>query len=227
MRRQLEQIEHELSDTVERFESREPRPQDLSTIASLETAVAEKDRLLMRLQEENKFYKLELHNREDNYNKKFQRQTTVGSVLNQTSQFGNQTLPYLPMRSPSPSTNTESRNRSSINSSYSSPSLSSSISKSNSHTQLQSQSHIHTHTHSNTPPMSPNRDQISRDGSRERINKEKSGDKEKIISINSNKRVGSAIALRSSHNQLSQSISLASNSANGNRLPQIISKGKK
>lgn len=61
-----------------RFESREPRVEDLARIRELEDACRELDRERKKAVEDMKYFKLELVNREENYNKTFGRQPLVG-----------------------------------------------------------------------------------------------------------------------------------------------------
>merc|ERR1719330_906987 len=60
------------------YDNRPSREEDLARIAELEAEVQQKDAVIKRLVEEMQFYKLELHNREQNYNKVFGAQPTVG-----------------------------------------------------------------------------------------------------------------------------------------------------
>ncbi|KAA6319921.1 MAG: hypothetical protein EZS28_054757, partial [Streblomastix strix] len=91
---QLGQMQDELADAIHRYESRDPRPEDVARIRQLEASLAEKDHLISRMKEEVKFFKLELINREENYNKTFGRsvnvQPTFGQQLNVQPTLGQQ-----------------------------------------------------------------------------------------------------------------------------------------
>ena len=57
---------------------RESRPEDIERIRQLAALCAQKDILVRKTQEEMKYFKLELMNREENFNKTFNRNPTVG-----------------------------------------------------------------------------------------------------------------------------------------------------
>ncbi|GAB5360249.1 hypothetical protein AAMO2058_000611500 [Amorphochlora amoebiformis] len=61
-----------------RYESRESREEDLEHIKALQKFAAEQASLRKQAVEELKYFKLELLNREENFNKKFSRQPAVG-----------------------------------------------------------------------------------------------------------------------------------------------------
>jgi len=56
----------------------ESRPEDIERIRQLAALCAQKDVLVRKTQEEMKYFKLELMNREENFNKTFNRKPTVG-----------------------------------------------------------------------------------------------------------------------------------------------------
>jgi len=78
---QLDMLQERLKELQELYDNRPSREEDLERIASLEEIVRDKEAVVKRLMEEMQFYKLELHNREQNYNKVFGAQPTVG-ILN-------------------------------------------------------------------------------------------------------------------------------------------------
>ncbi|CAM9585590.1 unnamed protein product, partial [Sphacelaria rigidula] len=61
-----------------RYEHRPSRQEDLTNIQSLEAKVAQQELLVARTKEEMAFFKRELLNREENYNKKFNASPVVG-----------------------------------------------------------------------------------------------------------------------------------------------------
>lgn len=68
----------------ELYENRPSRPEDLEMIRQLQEEIVQKDNLLKKAAEDMKFYKLELINREDSFNKMFGTNPNVG-VLNPLS----------------------------------------------------------------------------------------------------------------------------------------------
>jgi hypothetical protein len=70
-RRRLEEME-------ERFRNRESRKEDVERIHELELVVSRQQAVVDQTIEELKFYKLELLNREENYNQRFGRSPNVG-----------------------------------------------------------------------------------------------------------------------------------------------------
>ena len=71
----------ECSDWRERFESRESRHEDLEKIAELKKKVKSAEKRVHAVQEEMKYFKLELLNREESFNKMFNASPNVG-VMN-------------------------------------------------------------------------------------------------------------------------------------------------
>lgn len=78
---QTELLQHRVTELQELYDSRPSREEDLARIIALEAEVAEQARAIEKLVEDMKFYKLELVNREHNYNKVFGGAPTVG-VMN-------------------------------------------------------------------------------------------------------------------------------------------------
>ncbi|XP_046877089.1 protein FAM184A isoform X4 [Hypomesus transpacificus] len=71
-----------LEGTEDKFRNRESRPEDLQVIAELKEMVAERESLVKKLviQDDKKFYQLELVNRETNFNKVFNTSPNVGVI---------------------------------------------------------------------------------------------------------------------------------------------------
>ncbi|XP_072264924.1 protein FAM184A isoform X1 [Pyxicephalus adspersus] len=69
-----------LTEMEEKYQNREPRPEDLQVISELKDMVAERDQLIKKLIEDKKFYQLELVNRETNFNKVFNASPNVGVI---------------------------------------------------------------------------------------------------------------------------------------------------
>jgi len=78
---QIELLQSRVTEFQELYDLRPSREEDLARIAALEAEVAELARAIEKLVEDMKFYKLELVNREHNYNKVFGAAPTVG-VMN-------------------------------------------------------------------------------------------------------------------------------------------------
>lgn len=60
------------------FEERPSRPEDIEAIRMLQAEVERKEDEIKKINEQFKFYKLELANRENNYNKMFNANPNVG-----------------------------------------------------------------------------------------------------------------------------------------------------
>jgi hypothetical protein len=71
-------LKTQLEELEERYRSRESRPEDVSRIMELEQICRENEETIKQQAEEMKFFKLELINREENFNKMFSRSPTVG-----------------------------------------------------------------------------------------------------------------------------------------------------
>ena len=71
----------ECQDWRERFEARESRKEDVEKIRQLQSKVIAADKRVKEIQEEMKYFKLELMNREENFNKMFNASPNVG-VMN-------------------------------------------------------------------------------------------------------------------------------------------------
>jgi|TARA_B110000090_G_scaffold209292_1_gene265423 hypothetical protein len=73
----MEQMHDELmanyQELKQRFLNRESKPEDLERIAMLEQLMVSKDEEIKRVKEEMRYFKLELLNREENFNSKFSR----------------------------------------------------------------------------------------------------------------------------------------------------------
>ncbi|XP_005389185.2 PREDICTED: protein FAM184A isoform X4 [Chinchilla lanigera] len=70
-----------LEEMEEKYLKRESKPEDMQMIAELKAMLTERDQVIKKLIEDNKFYQLELINRETNFNKVFNSSPSVG-VLN-------------------------------------------------------------------------------------------------------------------------------------------------
>merc|ERR1712093_87858 len=73
----LQQRVHELQDL---YDQRPSREEDVERIAALEAEIEEKENTIRKLVDEMQFYKLELVNREQNYNKVFGATPLVGTL---------------------------------------------------------------------------------------------------------------------------------------------------
>lgn len=60
------------------FEERPSRPEDIETIKMLQMEIDRKEDEIKKINEQFKFYKLELVNRENTYNKMFNANPNVG-----------------------------------------------------------------------------------------------------------------------------------------------------
>ncbi|XP_008049553.1 protein FAM184A-like [Carlito syrichta] len=70
----------------EKYLMRESKPEDIQMIAELKALLTERDQIIKKLIEDNKFYQLELVNRETNFNKVFNSSPTVGVINPLTKQ---------------------------------------------------------------------------------------------------------------------------------------------
>lgn len=91
----LATLEGDYSALEERFLTRESRPEDIERIRQLETVLATKDEEIAAIKEEMRYFKLELVNREENFNKTFNRSPNVG-VMQVVKQPGQN--PVAPQR---------------------------------------------------------------------------------------------------------------------------------
>ena len=82
---QLESEKEKFEELQGLYDGRPSRPEDQERIQYLEGQIVHKDNLLKKAAEDMKFYKLELINREDSYNKMFGTNPNVG-VLNPLGQ---------------------------------------------------------------------------------------------------------------------------------------------
>lgn len=74
-------LQQSVRELQELYDSRPSREEDLERLAALEAELREKEAAFKKMYEEMQFYKLELVNRENNYNKVFGSTPNVG-VLN-------------------------------------------------------------------------------------------------------------------------------------------------
>ncbi|XP_049551458.1 protein FAM184A isoform X4 [Orcinus orca] len=75
-----------LEEMEEKYLMRESKPEDLQMIGELKAMLTERDQVIKKLMEDNKFYQLELVNRETNFNKVFNSSPTVGVINPLTKQ---------------------------------------------------------------------------------------------------------------------------------------------
>uniref|UniRef100_A0A2K5YP24 Family with sequence similarity 184 member A n=1 Tax=Mandrillus leucophaeus TaxID=9568 RepID=A0A2K5YP24_MANLE len=69
-----------LEEMEEKYLMRESKPEDIQMITELKAMLTERDQIIKKLIEDNKFYQLELVNRETNFNKVFNSSPTVGVI---------------------------------------------------------------------------------------------------------------------------------------------------
>uniref|UniRef100_A0A8C9PST1 Family with sequence similarity 184 member A n=1 Tax=Spermophilus dauricus TaxID=99837 RepID=A0A8C9PST1_SPEDA len=69
-----------LEEVEEKYLKRESKPEDIQMITELKAMLTERDQVIKKLIEDNKFYQLELVNRETNFNKVFNSSPTVGVI---------------------------------------------------------------------------------------------------------------------------------------------------
>jgi hypothetical protein len=68
---ELDALREELRDLQLRFEERESRPEDLAQMQAMEAGMREREAMVQKALDEMHYYKLELQNREENYNQLF------------------------------------------------------------------------------------------------------------------------------------------------------------
>ncbi|XP_035880523.1 protein FAM184A isoform X4 [Phyllostomus discolor] len=69
-----------LEEMEEKYLMRESKPEDVQMITELKAMLTERDHVIKKLIDDNKFYQLELVNRETNFNKMFNSSPTVGVI---------------------------------------------------------------------------------------------------------------------------------------------------
>ena len=80
MDQKYRQLNDRFLQLQELYENRPSRPEDLEMIRQLQEEIIQKDNALKKAAEDMKFYKLELINREDNFNKMFGTNPNVGVI---------------------------------------------------------------------------------------------------------------------------------------------------
>ncbi|KAM5326011.1 protein FAM184A isoform 6-T6 [Glossophaga mutica] len=75
-----------LEEMEEKYLMRESKPEDVQMITELKAMLTERDHVIKKLIDDNKFYQLELVNRETNFNKVFNSSPTVGVINPLTKQ---------------------------------------------------------------------------------------------------------------------------------------------
>lgn len=78
MQQEYDILESDFLALQERWETRESRPEDLERIRQLEEEMVDKDKLVKKTMEEMVYFKRELLNREENFNKRFNQNVNVG-----------------------------------------------------------------------------------------------------------------------------------------------------
>lgn len=78
MEERVRLLESRLTDLQFRYDSRESRPEDVERIKQLTAELKEAKQLVKRTLEEMQYFKLELLNREENFNKVFNANPNVG-----------------------------------------------------------------------------------------------------------------------------------------------------
>lgn len=83
----------------QKYKNRESRSDDLQRIAILEQEISAKDELLLKTREEMQFFKREMLNREENYNRKFNSNPIVGvmQVIKPKNDIDNMSIGSKPM----------------------------------------------------------------------------------------------------------------------------------
>ena len=77
MDKKYKQLLESFTELQDLYDIRPSRPEDLELIKQLQEDIVQKDNLLKKAAEDMKFYKLELINREESYNKMFGKTPTV------------------------------------------------------------------------------------------------------------------------------------------------------
>ena len=75
---EIDALKSEIETMQERWLARESRPEDIERIQELEREMIDKDALVKKTREEMAYFKRELLNREENFNKKFNTNPNVG-----------------------------------------------------------------------------------------------------------------------------------------------------
>ncbi len=77
-----------LDEVTKKYLARESRPEDLQRMQQLLMTIADQEKLVKRAVDEMKYYKLELLNREENYNKTFGRTPKLNNNNNHSAGMG-------------------------------------------------------------------------------------------------------------------------------------------
>jgi hypothetical protein len=80
MEEKYKQLEARFSELQDLYDNRPSRPEDLEMLRQMQEQLIQKDNLLKKAAEDMKFYKLELVNREENFNKIFGANPQVGVI---------------------------------------------------------------------------------------------------------------------------------------------------
>ena len=79
MNSKIKQLKKAVGDLEYKYANREARSEDVERINGLLKEMREKDDALIKAFNDMKYYKLELHNREESYNKVFGRQPSIAN----------------------------------------------------------------------------------------------------------------------------------------------------
>ncbi|TPX35759.1 hypothetical protein SmJEL517_g02001 [Synchytrium microbalum] len=95
LKRQIASLEKRLQEADIKYQNREPREMDIQRISDLEVEVEKKKRRIMALEGELEYCKLELLNREVNYNKVFGTTTRTGVLGSFDSKNSSKSKPFF------------------------------------------------------------------------------------------------------------------------------------
>ena len=82
MQEKYMRLNESFSELQELYEGRPSRPEDLDMIRDQNEQIEQKDLFIKKQEDDMKFYKLELINREQSYNQMFGTNPTVGGAFN-------------------------------------------------------------------------------------------------------------------------------------------------
>merc|ERR1712232_1369240 len=85
---QIDMLQQRVQELQDLYDQRPSREEDVERIEALEAEVEEKENTIRKLVDEMQFYKLELVNREQNYNKVFGATPLVGTLNPVAAQAG-------------------------------------------------------------------------------------------------------------------------------------------
>lgn len=87
LKEKIYETEESLRQMHEKYLNRESRDEDLELIETLKKNVEDREQLLQRLEDEKKYFQMELVNRDNNFNRVFNNNVNVGCInpLNATT----------------------------------------------------------------------------------------------------------------------------------------------